>query len=523
MSTVQNVLFIMADQLRADHLSCYGHPYLQTPSLDALAARGARFDRAFVNSGVCGPSRMSYYTGRYPSSHGATWNRVPLSVNEVTLGEYLAGQGRDLALAGKTHIIADKAGMERLSIDGASELGVLLSRGGFTELDRYDGHHEPGDESGYPAFLRRHGYDSADPWTDYVIAGLDADGRVASGWNMRNVHLPARVAEAHSETAYMTDQALDFMKRRGSQPWVLHLSYVKPHWPYMAPSPYHRMYTADQCLPVQRNQEELADAHPVVAAYRQHEESLSFSTDECVRVVRPAYQGLIRQLDDHLGRLFDYMEGAGLMKNTLIVFTADHGDFLGDHWLGEKELFYDTVQRVPFIVMDPSAQADATRGKALADMVESVDVAPTVLRALGAPVPGHRLEGRELQTLLHGGGDGAAAWRDCVFSELDYSFRQARVLCGKTPQNARAWSVRTDRWRYVYWLDEPEQLFDLQADPGEFQDLGRSSAHAGTRQALRQRLLEWMLRTKRRTTISDEAIEKSTNAHKRAGIFFGQW
>ncbi|MBO9328833.1 phosphonate monoester hydrolase [Achromobacter sp. HZ01] len=523
MSTVQNVLFIMADQLRADHLSCYGHPYLQTPSLDALAARGARFDRAFVNSGVCGPSRMSYYTGRYPSSHGATWNRVPLSVNEVTLGEYLAGQGRDLALAGKTHIIADKAGMERLSIDGASELGVLLSRGGFTELDRYDGHHEPGDESGYPAFLRRHGYDSADPWTDYVIAGLDADGRVASGWNMRNVHLPARVAEAHSETAYMTDQALDFMKRRGSQPWVLHLSYVKPHWPYMAPSPYHRMYTADQCLPVQRNQEELADAHPVVAAYRQHEESLSFSTDECVRVVRPAYQGLIRQLDDHLGRLFDYMEGAGLMKNTLIVFTADHGDFLGDHWLGEKELFYDTVQRVPFIVMDPSAQADATRGKVLSDMVESVDVAPTVLRALGAPVPGHRLEGRELQTLLHGGGDGAAAWRDCVFSELDYSFRQARVLCGKTPQNARAWSVRTDRWRYVYWLDEPEQLFDLQADPGEFQDLGRSSAHAGTRQALRQRLLEWMLRTKRRTTISDEAIEKSTNAHKRAGIFFGQW
>ena len=93
MSTVQNVLFIMADQLRADHLSCYGHPYLKTPSLDALAARGARFERAFVNSGVCGPSRMSYYTGRYPSRHGATWNRVPLSINEITLGEYLDEQG----------------------------------------------------------------------------------------------------------------------------------------------------------------------------------------------------------------------------------------------------------------------------------------------------------------------------------------------------------------------------------------------------------------------------------------------
>lgn len=351
---------------------------------------------------------------------------------------------------------------------------------------------------------------------------MDASGQVVSGWNMRNVHLPSRVAEAHSETAYMTDQALDFMKRRGGQPWVLHLSYVKPHWPYMAPDPYHRRYRADQCLPVRRNLAELENAHPVVAAYRQHEESISFANDDCVRVVRPAYQGLIRQLDDHLGRLFDYMEGAGLMKNTLIVFTADHGDFLGDHWLGEKELFYDTVQRVPFIVMDPSGEADATRGQALNHMVESVDLVPTVLRALDAPRPAHRLEGRELQDVLHGLPAGQP-WRDCVYSELDYSFRQARLLRGKTPRNARAWSLRTDRWRYVYWLDEPEQLYDLQADPEEFQDLGTSAAHAGVRGALRHRLLEWMLRGRTRTTMSDEAVERATNAHKRAGVYFGQW
>jgi len=519
---VQNVLFIMADQLRADHLSCYGHPYLETPSLDALAARGVRFTRAFVNSGVCGPSRMSYYTGRYPSRHGTTWNRVPLSLHEITLGEYLAQAGRALALAGKTHVIPDHDGLARLAIDGGSELGTLLSRGGFIEVDRYDGHHEPGAESGYPAFLRRHGYDSPDPWTDYVIAGVDASGQVVSGWNMRNVHLPARVAEPHSETAYMTDQALAFMRQRGSQPWVLHLSYVKPHWPYMAPDPYHRRYNADQCLPVHRTLEERQNAHPVLAAYRQHEESVSFSSEACVRTVRPAYQGLIRQLDDHLGRLFDYMEGAGLMHNTLIVFTADHGDFLGDHWLGEKELFYDTVQRVPFIVMDPSRQAQTTRGQVLADMVESVDLVPTVLRALGICEPTHRLEGRALQTLLHGR-DAATPWRDCVFSELDYSFRHARLLLNKTPQNARAWSVRTDRWRYVYWLDEPEQLYDLHADPGEFQDLGRSSAHAQVRADMRERLLEWMLRGKTRTCMSDAAVAAGTNAHKRAGVFFGQW
>jgi len=339
---------------------------------------------------------------------------------------------------------------------------------------------------------------------------------------MRNAYLPSRVQEPHTETAYTTDCALDFMRRRGGQPWTLHLSYVKPHWPYMAPDPYHRMYGSGQCLPVARTRQELENAHPVLQAYRQHEESQSFARDECVRIVRPAYQGLISQLDTHLGGLFDYMEGAGLMRNTLIVFTSDHGDFLGDHWLGEKELFYDTVQRVPLIVADPAPAADATRGQARRELVEAVDILPTILQALDVPLASHRLEGRALQPLLH---DAQARpdWRQAAVSELDYSFRHARLMLGKTPQQARAWSVRTDRWRYVYWLDEPEQLYDLQADPGEFQDLGTSDTHAGVRAAMRGHLLDWSLRGKRRTTMSDDAVERGTNAHKQAGVYFGQW
>ncbi len=520
MSDVQNILFIMADQFRADHLGCEGHPYLKTTNLDALAKRGVRFSRAFVNSGVCGPSRMSYYTGRYPSSHGTTWNRVPLAIGEVTLGEYLARAKRDLILAGKTHVIPDAAGLQRLGIDGQSELAYLLKRGGFKEIDRYDGHHPPGEESGYPAYLKQHGYASDDPWTDYVIAGVDAKGEVVSGWNMRNVHLPARVAEPHSETAYMTDQALAFMRNKGDTPWVLHLSYVKPHWPYMVPAPYHNMYSADQCLPVVRSEQEKVEAHPVVAAYRQHEEGQNFSRDDCIRTVRPAYQGLIHQLDDHLGRLFDYMEAAGLMKNTMIVFTSDHGDFLGDHWLGEKELFYDAIQRVPCIVMDPDPRADVTRGMVDTRMVEAVDFVPTFLDALGVEGASQRIEGMSLLPLLRGENP---AWREAAFSELDYSFRQARILLNKTPQQSRAYSMRTDRWRYVYWLDEPEQLFDLESDPQELNDLGRNATYAATREKLKGQLFDWMARRKRRVTMSDEDVVRATNAHKRAGVFFGQW
>lgn len=516
-----NVLFIMADQLRWDHLGCAGHPYLKTPNLDALAQRGVRFANAFVNSGVCGPSRMSYYTGRYPISHGATWNRVPLSVGEVTLGEMLKGAGLSLALAGKTHVMPDRAGLARLQLEGGSELATLLERGGFEEIDRYDGHHAPGDESGYPAFLRAHGYGGADPWTEHVIAGIDASGQVQSGWFMRNVHLPARVKEEHSETAYMTDQAIAFVDRLGSRPWVLHLSYVKPHWPYMAPAPYHAMYTADQCLPVVRSERELQGQHPVLAAYRQQEECVSFQRDDCIRTVRPAYQGLITQLDTHLGRLFEHLERRGRFDDTLIVFTADHGDFLGDHWLGEKELFYDTVQKVPFIVHDPRPEANATRGTVEQRFVEGVDVVPTILDTLGVPLPTHRLEGASLLPLLRG--EAPEGWRSAAYSELDYSYRQARLTLGQHVHQCRAFSLRTERWRYVYWLDQPEQLFDLQADPTEMQDLGRDAGSAGVREQFRSRLLDFLARRRHRTTVSDEAVEKGTNRYKQAGVFFGQW
>lgn len=515
-----NVLFIMADQLRWDHLACAGHPYLRTPNLDALARRGVRFTQAYVNSGVCGPSRMSYYTGRYPSSHGATWNRVPLSVGEVTLGEYLRPHGLQLALAGKTHVMADHAGLARLQLEGGSELHTLLTRGGFEEVDRYDGHHPPGAESGYPAFLRANGYDSADPWSDYVISAVDPNGEVVSGWQMRNVHLPARVREEHSETAYMTDQALAYLDRVGERPWVLHLSYVKPHWPYMAPAPYHARYSADQCLPVVRNDAEKIDAHPVVDAYRHSEESRSFSLDDCIRTVRPAYQGLIEQLDHHLGRLFDALERKNLFKDTLVVFCSDHGDFLGDHWLGEKELFYDTVQRVPFIVVDPSPLADATRGTCDERFVEGVDVVPTVLQALGLPVAEHRIEGRSLLPLTRAADP---EWRDTVVSELDFSYKAARRRLGLAVDACYAWSLRDRHWRYVYWLNAPEQLYDLRADPEQFVDLGRSPAHEGLRRRYREQLLAWLAQRKRRTTVTHEQVERATDNHKAAGVFFGQW
>lgn len=519
MASARNILFIMCDQLRADHLGCYGHPHLKTPNIDALAKRGVRFTQAFAQSGVCGPSRMSFYTGRYVSSHGATWNRVPLSIAEWTLGDHLARAGRTLTLAGKTHVMVDHHGLDRFAIDKNSAMGRSLIEGGFDRFERHDGHHaEP--HGAYADYLRAKGYNSDDPWTDYVISAVDHDGQIVSGWKMRNVHLPARVAAEDSETAYVTDKAMAFIAEQGETPWALHLSYVKPHWPYMAPAPYHARYTWDQCLPLSRDPAELENQHPVLAVYRQQEECQNFQRAEVSDKVRPAYQGLIAELDDHLGRLWALFDRLGRWEDTLVIFTADHGDYLGDHWLGEKELFHDTVQRLPFLLYDPSTSAH--RGLVSAAPVEAIDVVPTCLDALGLDPARHLIEGHSLLPIARAGA-APDSWREAVFSELDYSYRQARLLLDRPPDRCRAWMVRSADWKYVHWQDYPPQLFDLANDPAEFIDLGRDPGFDRVRAEMRERLLAWSLGLKRRTTQTLDDVVSGTHRYKQAGVFYGEW
>lgn len=519
---VRNILFIMADQLRWDHLSCYGHPRLETPAMDALARRGVRFDRAYVNATVCGPSRMSFYTGRSMSSHGSNWNGVPLRVGEPTLGDHLRPLGIRVALVGKTHMAADAPGLQRLGIPSQSIEGIFARECGFEPYERDDGLHPDSDNQdfAYNRYLRRHGYDEPNPWHSSANAGEAPDGTVLSGWFLRNAQLPARVAEEHSETAYTTDRAMAFIDEAGDQPWCLHLSYIKPHWPYIAPAPYHAMFGADDVVPVNRDERERRDPHPVYAAYMRHPESESFTRDEVRRAVVPIYMGLIRQIDDHLARLWSFMEARGLFENTMIVVTSDHGDYLGDHWLGEKELFHEESVRIPLILYDPDPRADATRGSASAAFVEAIDLAPTFVEAANGPDLSHIFEGRSLLPLLrNGGGD----WRDGVVSELDYSFRRARIDLDVAPARARAYMLRTERWKYVLYEGFRPQLFDLAEDPRELSDRGADPAVESVRRELHERLFEWARSRKSRITVSDSDILRRADTHRSRGVVIGEW
>lgn len=520
---------MMADQLRWDYLSCYGHPHLHTPNIDRMASRGVRFDKAYVQSPVCGPSRASFYTGRTVFSHGATWNNVPLPVGEWTLGDYLIPAGIRTAVVGKTHMVPDEEGMARLGLNKSADIGLLVSHAGFDPYERDDGLHPTGmlrkraRSLAYNEWLNEKGYEGENPWNDYANSAQGANGELLSGWYLENSNLPARVREEHSETAYMTDRAIQYIEEQGDEPWLCHLSYIKPHWPYIAPAPYHDMYGPDTWLPVHRDECEKVSANPVFKAFTDMRVSQVFSRPEVRDTVMPAYMGLIKQIDDHLGRLFSWMEDTGRDKDTMIVITSDHGDYLGDHWMGEKELFHECSVRIPLIIVDPRPEAEATRGTSSDALVEAIDMVPTFVEAAGEIPAYHRLEGKSLQPLLFGSATGDDMWRDAVFSEIDYAAYESQEILNSDIDRSRGYMLRTRRWKYVHFTSFPPQLFDLQNDPDEFHDLAQDPAHTGVCDDMHRRLLERLTARKNRITVSDESMRQRKNPELKGSVLIGFW
>jgi len=512
----------MADQLRWDYLSCYGAQHIHTPHLDTLAQKSVRFNRAYVQSPICGPSRMSFYTGRYARSHGSTWNGFPLRVGEPTLGDHLRESGVKCSLVGKTHMTADVEGMKRLGIEPDSVIGALVSECGFDAYVRDDGlnpsqypfrHSEDYDE-----YLRSHGMDGENPWEEWANTAVGPNGELRSGWMLENAPFAARVPKEHSETAWLTTRGIEYIEQQGDEPWLCHLSYIKPHWPYLAPAPYNNMYSASDLPPVNRTQAEREIDHPLMQAWMNQRVCKSFSRDEYRDLVAPVYMGLIKELDDQMGRLFEYLENSGRMDDTMIVFCSDHGDNMGDHWMGEKDLFHDCSARMPLIIYDPRPEANATRGSVSDKLVEGVDLAPTFMQFFDVPAKPHIIEGKTLQPLLH---NETIEWRSYCVSEYDYSTRDARRALGVDVNDARLVMIFDGRWKYIHVETMRPMLFDLQSDPNEVMDLGADPAYEEHITRLRNYHFDWSRQHHNRLTRSREIIEKMTDGKEPPGILIG--
>ena len=296
-----------------------------------------------------------------------------------------------------------------------------------------------------------------------------------NGWLLVHADKAARVAEEDSETPYMTRRAMDFITEAEAdgRPWCMHLSYIKPHWPYIAPEPYASMYGPADMLPAVRSEQEKQSAHPVFAAYMDMRYSRNMSRDEAREKVIPTYMGLIKQIDDQMGVLMGFLEARGLLDTTMIVFTSDHGDYLGDHWMGEKDLFHDASAKIPLIVIDPSAAADATRGTVCDALVEAIDLAPTFIEYFGGKPPDHILEGRSLMPLLRG--ERPSDWRKVVFSEYDYCMQDVRLKLNQPIEQCRLFMVFDGRWKYIHASGFRPMLYDLLEDPHELIDRGEDT------------------------------------------------
>ena len=528
-SQVQNVLFIMCDQLRWDALGCVGHPFLDSPNIDALADRGVRFDRACVNGAVCGSSRMSYYTGRYVVSHGARWNQVPLEVTQKTMGDHLREIGVPAVLVGKTHMQADEEARERLAIPANSPEWLFLSECGFTAEEHDDGLHPDQRVKAdlpYNDFLRSNGFTGDNPWHTAANSVLDENGELCSGWLLRSAPFPAVVPDELSETAYMTDRAIEFIRTAGDDRWCLHLSYIKPHWPYVASDPYHALYAGEEMPAPNRTDSELETAHPVLRALHKSRIGKAMSRPQTRQLVLPTYLGLIKQIDDHLGRLFAEMDRLGKTKDTLIVFTSDHGEYMGDHWMGEKDWINEEVVRVPMIVVDPRSQADVTRGTVSNELVEAIDLLPTFVEALGGENETRTqwLEGESLVSLLHGD---PGAERDFVVCEADWGFLEMshHVTDMNAPRKRRATMLRTDKYKYVLSEIGPNLLYDLDDDPEEQTDRIADPTLQSVVSELHEQLFSWFRNRRHDTTVTDRMISATSEPGSTAkrGIPIGYW
>ncbi len=487
-----NVLFITVDQWRGDCLSAAGHPVVATPNLDRLAARGVRFANHWANIAPCGPSRATLHTGMYAQNHRSVLNGTPLDDRFTNTARQarLAGYANP-ALFGYTDTSLDP----RTLPPGDPRLATYEE-----VLPGFDAQLFNPESAGSPAWakwLAAKGVDvPANPQDLYLprehYPGADDHGAT---W------APTRFGAEHSETVMVVEAFRDWLDHgAGDAPWFAHLSFIRPHPPYRNPEGYHDRYDAADgggfrgCA---ERDDEMA-IHPLAAAAIGLPDVGCPTDERDRRQLRATYWGAMAEVDDRLGELFDWMDAQGLLTDTLVVLTSDHGEQGGDHWLTQKLAWYDESYHVPMIVVDPRSEADATRGSVVDAVTEHVDVLPTLCDWMGLEVP-LQCDGRPLQPFLHAGDpDTPTRWRRDAHWEWDFRDPVTHLgedLFGLTMEQCAVGVLRTEQWKLVHFAAPPDiappLLFDLRQDPDQIVNLAADPGHASVLAELYETMLRW--------------------------------
>ncbi|MEE8532663.1 MAG: choline-sulfatase [Alphaproteobacteria bacterium] len=429
-----NILFVMADQLAAPALPAYGHGVVKAPHLDALAAGGVVFDNAYCNSPLCAPSRFSMFAGLLASRIGAFDNAAEFPASVPTIAHHLRALGYQTSVAGKMHFV------------GADQLH------GFEERLTTDIY--PADFGWTPDWEAEGG---RMPWYHDMLSVVEA------GPCERSLQI-----DFDDEVAFRARRKIyDVARGADERPFFLTVSFTHPHDPYTIGQAYWDRYDHDAidtpaspAIPYQERDPHSRrlyrctgmDAHRIGKAH--------------VRNARHAYYGAISYVDDKLGELLGALAATGFADNTIVVFTSDHGDMLGERGMWYKMTFFEWSARVPLIVSAPGRFA----ARRVARNVSLVDLLPTLVELAGGDAPAEALDGLSLFPLLSGDDDGRP---DMVLGE--YLGEGATAPC---------FMVRSGAYKYVASEPDPPQLFDLAADPLELDNLAGRPEHAEIERSL---------------------------------------
>jgi len=308
-----------------------------------------------------------------------------------------------------------------------------------------------------------------------------------------------------SDSAFIADHVLRYLSVRRHEPWFVHAVFLRPHPPLIAPEPYNTMYRRDDATAPRRRDSAAAEAaqHPylahLLAVQRRpgyfigHDFDLQAMDAATAADLRATYYGLITEVDAQIGRLIAHLKETGEYDHTLILFTADHGEMLGNHWLFGKEGYFDQAYHIPMIVRDPRREADAARGRVVDQFSEAVDVVPTILDWLGRDVP-MQCDGQSLLPFLRGGEP--ETWRREVHWEFDFRDipgQEPETALGLTSDQCNLCVIRDARYKYVHFPALPPLFFDLRRDPMELENLAADPAHQGLVLEYAQKMLSWRM------------------------------
>ena len=425
-----NVLFIAIDDLNVS-LSCYGHPLVKSPNIDRLAARGVRFDRAYCQYPLCNPSRSSLLSGLRPDTTRIYGNGIPIRdrfPNIVTLPQMFKNQGYFSARVGKIfhYGVPDQIGTSGLD-----------------------------DPPSWDQFVNPCGRDK-DEEADVINFTPDRRLGAALSW------MEAKGTDGEQTDGKVATEAIKLLEAHKDRPFFLAVGFYRPHVPDVATSPYFKLYPLEKVtLPVEPP-EHITNIPPIALTCQ----PLNYGLDPVkLRTFKRAYFASISFVDAQVGRVLDTLERLKLADNTIVVIWGDHGWSLGEHGQWQKQLLFEEVARVPFMIALPQAKVTGVCRRT----VELEDMYPTLADLCGLTPPAN-LEGKSLRPLLE---NPEAPWNRPAFTQ---------VVRDRDRKRHMGYSIRTERWRYTEWDSGAAgaELYDQDADPHEYHNLAKDPRYAGT-------------------------------------------